>query len=128
MNLSKPGDWEKLMAIKVNINTSYKLGTSWVRVCVHKKKNKKKNKSLVRRRESLLSLRLVAMISRCFLCPVVSMQHPIFFVLFYLYSKCRWWRKVLHFFRRLRIVKNVTFQWTQSNHSSWNHYQNRATR
>ena len=30
------------------------------RVCVHKK-----NKSLVRRRERLLSLRLVAMISRC---------------------------------------------------------------
>ena len=52
------------MALKVNINTSYKLSTSWVRllvrVCVHKK-----NKPLVRRRESLLILRLVAMISRC---------------------------------------------------------------
>ena len=48
------------MAIKVNINASYKLSTLWIRVCVHKK-----NKSLVRRRESLLSLRLVAMISRC---------------------------------------------------------------
>ena len=31
------------------------------------------------------------------LCPVVSMQHRLFFALFYLYSKCRWWRKVLHF-------------------------------
>ena len=49
-----------------------------------------KNKSLVRRRESLLSLHFVAMIRS--LCPIVSMQHPIFFVLFYLYGKCRWWR------------------------------------
>ena len=28
---------EKLMAMRVNINTSYKLGTSWFRVCIHKK-------------------------------------------------------------------------------------------
>ena len=48
-----------MMAIKVNISTSYKLGTSWVQVCVHKKK------SLVTRSESPLSLRLVAMIIRC---------------------------------------------------------------
>ena len=31
---------EKMMAIKINIhvNTSYKLSTSWVRLCVHTKR------------------------------------------------------------------------------------------
>ena len=36
MDRAKP-TIEKLMAFKVNINTSYKLSTSRVRVCVHKK-------------------------------------------------------------------------------------------
>ena len=31
------------------------------------------------------------------------------------------------FFSDKNSKKNITFQWTQSNHCSWNHYQNRAT-
>ena len=55
------------------------------------------NESLARRRESPLNLHVV-----------VYMQHLLFFVLFYLYRKCHWWRKVLHF-SRSRIVKKHHF-------------------
>ena len=34
MDRSIPGEEIENLAIKVNINTSYKLGTSWLRVCV----------------------------------------------------------------------------------------------
>ena len=37
MDRSIPGEKIENLAIKVNINTSYNLGTSWHRVCVHTK-------------------------------------------------------------------------------------------
>ena len=42
MDRSIPGEKIENLAIKVNINTSYNLGTSWHRVCVHTKQVSRK--------------------------------------------------------------------------------------
>ena len=59
MDRSIPGEKIENLAIKVNINTSYNLGTSWHRVCVHTKQvsHKAQGKSL--------NLYLVSMIIQC---------------------------------------------------------------
>ena len=59
MDRSIPGEKIENLAIKVNINTSYNLGTSWLRVCVHTKHVSHKAQG------SSLNLYLVAMIIQC---------------------------------------------------------------
>ena len=68
-----------------------------------------KNKSLVRRRESLLSLRLVAMISRC--SSVSSSVHatPGIFRSFLFIQQMSPMEKIFASFRRSRIVKKYHF-------------------
>ena len=74
--------------------------------------------------KSPLSLRLVAMIIQC-LCSSVHGTLDIRSLLFI--SQMPLMEKSFAFFSDKNCKKNITFQWTQSNHCSWNHYQNRAT-
>ena len=90
MDQSKPDERIEKLAMKVNLNISYKLGTSFIGY-----------ESLVRQRESPLNLHLVAMIIRCsFVSSSVQiMQHTISFVLFLFISQMplRWCRKASFF-------------------------------
>ena len=82
MDRSIPGEKIENLAIKVNINTSYNLGTSWLRVCVHAKHVSHKAKG------SSLNLYLVAMIIQC--SSVSSGVHATPYIFSFFFShKCR---------------------------------------
>ena len=110
MDQSKPDERIEKLAMKVNLNIRYKLGTSFIGY-----------ESLVRQRESPLNLHLVAMIIRCsFVSSSVQiMQHTISFVLFLFISQMPLMQKSFIFLDQ-ELSKILLF-WTQSNHCSWNH-------
>ena len=110
MDRSIPGEKIENLAIKVNINTSYNLGTSWHRVCVHTKQVSHKAQGKSPKLVSCLHDHSVFFCIKW--CPCNT---GYFFVLFFS-RKCRWWRKEWS-----RIVKKKNTFWMQSNHCSWNH-------